>query len=163
MLIDNVVFFAFLHSSHTPQATTHVGLSVVVEWFGVSSCGYTSSHTCAVPLLLFPHPSPLHVSCVQCRKNRYPLINSKVVKILSSPKGCESSEEELNRSLPPRNIKVEPSGRKSIIKKQTKQVLRLPHLKGYTQRSHDANDNVFLKSHDHAGNSVYTHNLVSSA
>lgn len=107
--------FSVRHT-HAPQATARVDLSVVVEWFGPTSRGYTSSHTCAVPLLLFPHPFPLRISCVQCRKNRHPLINSKVVKILSSPKGCESSEEELNQSQPPRNIKVEPSGRKSIIK-----------------------------------------------
>lgn len=112
-----------------------MGLSVVVEWFGVSSRGYTSSHTCAVALLLFPHPSPLRVSCVQCRKNRYPLINSKVVKILSSPKGCESSEEELNRSLPPRNIKVEPSGRKSIIKNKQNRCCVCNTLK-VTHRGH---------------------------
>lgn len=39
---------------------------------------------------------PPHSSLVKCRKNRYPLINSKVVKILSSSKGCESSEDMMN-------------------------------------------------------------------
>lgn len=163
MLIDNVVFFCL--PPFVTHATSHDSYGSFRGCRVVRCIGpwvHIQPYLCS-SLIAFPPPLPLRVSCVQCRKNRYPLINSKVVKILSSPKGCESSEEELNQSLPPRNIKVEPSGRKSIIKKQTKQVLRLQHLKGYTQRSHDANDNIFLKSHDHAGNSVHTHNLVSSA
>lgn len=61
-----------------------------------------SHHTCTVPLLLFPHSS-----CVKCRKNRYPLINSKAVKILSSPpKGCVVSLKEVStQSLPSWNRK----------------------------------------------------------
>lgn len=164
MLIDNVGFFCLppfiTHATSHDSCGSVCGCRVVrciVPWVHIQP------YLCS-SLIAFPPPlPPPRFLCSMQKKNRYPLINSKVVKILSSPKGFESSEEEMNRSLPPRNIKVEPSGTKSIIKKQTKQVLRLQHLKGYTQRSHDANDNIFLKSHDRAGNSVYTHNLVSSA
>lgn len=93
VLIDDAVF-AFLPSpAHRLQATAPV--CVVVMWVSKMSCRHPSSHTIPVqfPYCFF---SPPHSSLVKCRKNRYPLINSKVVKILSSSKCCESSEDMMN-------------------------------------------------------------------
>lgn len=85
-------------------------------------------------LIAFSYSSP-----VKCRKNRYPLINSKAVKILSSPKGHVSSEEVLNQSLPSWNKKVEPSGRKSwLVASCNKNVPLLRCIK--VERLHNAND-----------------------
>lgn len=57
----------------------------------------------------------LIVPLLNAEKNRYPLINSKAVKILSSPKGRVSSVEVSNQSLPWWNEKVAPSGKKSWL------------------------------------------------
>lgn len=80
-----VFFFASLHSQPHRLRSHGYCVCVVVTWIGaMSPAGNTSSHTIRVqfPLLLF---SPI-VPVFKCRKNRYPLINSKAVKILSSPK-----------------------------------------------------------------------------
>lgn len=88
-LSNNAVFFLPLsihsHTDFGATATVCVCVCVVVTWIGaMSPAGNTSSHTIRVqfPLLLFPPIVPVF----KCRKNRYPLINSKAVKILSSPK-----------------------------------------------------------------------------
>lgn len=86
VLIDNAVFASLLSLPYKPRAMATA--RVVVVWVSAMSRRYTSSHIIPVqlPLLLFSHSF-----CVKCTKNRYPLINSKAVKILSSPKGCVSS------------------------------------------------------------------------
>lgn len=89
VLIEQCSFF-FCLSPFTATQTSEpqllcVCVCVVVTWIGaMSPAGNTSSHTIRVqfPLLLFPPIVPVF----KCRKNRYPLINSKAVKILSSPK-----------------------------------------------------------------------------
>ena len=87
-LSNNAVFFCLSPFTATQTSEPQllcVCVCVVVTWIGaMSPAGNTSSHTIRVqfPLLLFPPIVPVF----KCRKNRYPLINSKAVKILSSPK-----------------------------------------------------------------------------
>lgn len=63
-------------------------MCVAFLWVSVMSRRCTSIHTIPVqfPYCFF---SP-HSSSVKCKKNRYPLIDSKAVKILPSSKGCVS-------------------------------------------------------------------------
>lgn len=101
----------------------------------------------------------LIVPLLNAEKNRYPLINSKAVKILSSPKGHVSSVEVSNQSLPWWNEKVEPSGRKSwLVASCNKNVSLLRRIRG--ERLHNANDMFPWKERTWY---VHTHNLVRIA
>lgn len=109
-----VFFFASLHSQPHRLRSHGYCVCVVVTWIGaMSPAGNTSSHTIRVqfPLSLF---SPI-VPVFKCRKNRYPLINSKAVKILSSPKRSRVLVKKCwtSHCLHGTKKKVEPSGRKS--------------------------------------------------
>jgi len=90
--------------SFDPRATATVCVC------GSKSCRYTHpvTHTSTVPLLLC---SPI-VLVLNAEKNRYPLINSKAVKILSSPKKfpcpcekCRASDRKSYQTLTSRSMR----------------------------------------------------------
>lgn len=80
VLIDNAVFASPISPPH--KKTNHGYLM----WL---FCGSAQCPPSAHPVTPYLYSSLIafsHSSCVKCRKNRYPLINSKAVKILSSTK-----------------------------------------------------------------------------
>lgn len=143
MLIDNAVFASLLSLPHSLQAMACM-------------CGCCVGQ-CNVPQLHIPVQSLIAFSRgshVKSRKNRYPLIDSKAVKILSSP-------EVLNQSLPSRNKGVEPSGGKfRLVASCTKMWNSCTTSKN---RDYTMQMTCFFKNHEQITNSVHMHNLVSIA
>lgn len=96
--------------------------------------------------------SPPHSSRVKCRKekkkNRYPLINSKAVKILSSSKGCESPIR--SQSLPSWSQRLEPSGKKVFVCS----IENVPSWRRTRVSREITQCRCFIKNHGHV---MYTH------
>lgn len=135
-------FFAFLRLPHThTRSISHDSCRSVcgcwVVQHNVPRVHVQPRHTCADPLLLFFAPPLPQVLCSMQEKIDIHWSIAKWSKYCPHQKSCESSEQELNQSL---NIKVELSGRKSIIKKTNKQKKKkrccfCKHLK-VTHRGH---------------------------
>ncbi len=146
------------HSIH--RHTNYEPPRLLCVWL---SCGSAQCPADTYPVTPYLYSSLIafsHSSCVKCRKNRYPLIDSKEVKILSSPKGQVSSEEVLNQSLPLWNKKFEPSGSKSwSVASCNENVPLLRCIK--VERLYNANDNS-LKIMEMLW-TLYTHNWVNIA
>lgn len=114
-----LIFFlpSFICHIHTRSISHDYCRSVCGCWVvqrNVPRVHVQPRHTCADPLLLFFAPPPAG-PVFNAEKIDIHWSIAKWSKYSPHQKGCESSEQELNQSL---NIKVELSGRKSIIKKK---------------------------------------------